>query len=76
MYSELDTLLRYLETSFAAPFSPVYRVYPVLTLSQSSIAALRTARQTVGDDRMVCMGSPMQTVQDIKDVSKTDFLDI
>ncbi|TPP03690.1 hypothetical protein [Rhizobium glycinendophyticum] len=32
----------------------------VLTLSHPSDASLRTARQTIGDGRPACMGSPTQ----------------
>ncbi len=72
MYSGADTSLRYLETSFAEPLNPISRVSSVLTA-----VGLRTARQTIGDDLKVCMGSPMQTNKKIIQVcSKTDFLDI
>lgn len=72
MYSGADTSLRYLETSFAEPLNPISRVSSVLTAE-----GLRTARQTIGDDLKVCMGSPMQTnKKTIQVCSKTDFLDI
>ena len=72
MYSGADTSSRYLETSFAEPLNPICRVSSVLTA-----VGLRTARQTIGDDMKVCMGSPMQTDQKtIQVCSKTDFLDI
>ncbi len=72
MYSDADTSLRYLETSFAEPLNPISRVSSVLTA-----VGLRTARQTIGDDLKVCMGSPMQTnKKTIQVCSKTDFLDI
>lgn len=48
-YSGEDTLLRYLETSFAEPYHPDGPgVCFVFTLSRSAIAALQTVRQTVG----------------------------
>jgi hypothetical protein len=84
MYSGLDTLFaisrnlfcRTLEPGLAGSVLSSRCRDPTVIFDHLGIAALQTARQTLGDDLTVCTGNPYKPFKTLKMFSKTDFLDI
>ncbi len=71
MYSDADTLLRYLETSFAEPSNPIAGSI----LSSRPKACGRRAKRLATTYRSV-WEVPCKPIKTVKVSSKTDFLDI